>query len=41
MNKMKEEIEQISEQVMDAMLKVHRASGPACWSRRIRHVPRP
>ena len=28
MNKMKEEIEQIGEQVMGAMLKVHRALGP-------------
>jgi GxxExxY protein len=28
MNKMKEELEQIAEQVMDAMLKVHRALGP-------------
>ena len=28
MNKMKEEIEQIAEQVMNAMLKVHRALGP-------------
>jgi hypothetical protein len=28
MNKMKEEIEQTAEQVVDAMLKVHRALGP-------------
>jgi hypothetical protein len=28
MNKTKEEIEQIAEQVVDAMLKVHRALGP-------------
>ena len=35
MNKTNEEIEQIAEQVVDAMLKVHRALGPACWSRRI------
>jgi hypothetical protein len=37
-NKTKEEIEQIAERVVDAMLKVHRALGPACWSRRIKRA---
>ncbi len=38
MNKTKEEIEQTAEQVVDAMLKVHRALGPGLWNRRIRHA---
>ena len=40
MKKTREEIEQIAGVVVDAMLKVHRALGPAYWSRHIRRALR-
>ncbi len=38
MNRTKDELEQIAEQVVDAMLKVHRALGPGLLESTYRHA---